>query len=681
MPPLNLDLPRDSFTRRSTDLKAGDWWILGSTDYAVVDPTRPRTSSDLVRRFERPKQLADDLYDSGWYAASPGSRVFGFPDRTRYSSFRIQQQPEYEGLKGGDVSRALQNKSRYTRDPVADAKAPNLLPSVSRGQSSFISVPARKSSIYVPGGSSTNVTYHANVPSFRAIVKQMQEDSQRRRPSEISILSPEGQSSTARIPSIYSANTELTISFTRNSSSGIKDELNPRSGTGSISSMSSTDSVYHKLARERLKRSFTRLASRMSTSVSRGQVEESDADVPPKGDGVDPAVTEVRQQTVTVLKQLEENAHLVHKEMRNLQRAAEVAEELASQVKPELEAKKRRGGSLKMPSGPRDRLGIGNLQVFGLEIVEPHAAMTDTQLQEVQKAAEAAREQRQNRLEALKRLQDHLTIARECQEKFRRAPPSTISAAFNTFDMVAGHWSSWDPHAPLLLPVALAALACTMAYDVCATGSTEVAAQTLASLLFHTGSGKAAEKMVKRSLRHSAMHDSMLEHKALVERMAVKMLALVLDHDARSSRRASSQLQVPRGERSAPVLTSTQDGAKDPTGANAPKRACFFNIVSVAQEAILAIHEAGGRRGKPVSLEREAERNRDPRISRNERALLVKLEFAFLELRLLLNRLMALRLALSELGCTQHAWERINEFNVRVADFLGDLKHTGTQVD
>lgn len=74
-----------------------------------------------------------------------------------------------------------------------------------------------------------------------------------------------------------------------------------------------------------------------------------------------------------------------------------------------------------------------------------------------------------------------------------------------------------------------------------------------------------------------------------------------------------------------------------------------------------------------MSLEREAELHRDPRYARNERALLQKLEFAFLELRLHINKLLAFRLALSELGCTQQAWEKVTEFNFRAAAILGQL--------
>lgn len=130
-----------------------------------------------------------------------------------------------------------------------------------------------------------------------------------------------------------------------------------------------------------------------------------------KADNLDPTVADLCKQTVCVLKRLEEHAHLLYKEMRSLQRAAEIAEEMVSQLKPEFEESNLQDGSLRKTSGPQDRFGIGSLQLFGLEIEEPHAAMTDTQLQEIKKAAEAARGQRKLQLDALKWLSEPLSTA------------------------------------------------------------------------------------------------------------------------------------------------------------------------------------------------------------------------------------------------------------------------------
>lgn len=97
--------------------------------------------------------------------------------------------------------------------------------------------------------------------------------------------------------------------------------------------------------------------------------------------------------------------------MHNLQRAAEIAEKLAPQLKPELDTNDGEAGSEMKPSNLRSGLVIGSLQLLGIDIKEPHAAMTDNQLQEMQKAAEAARQQRLLHMETLQRLHEHLVTA------------------------------------------------------------------------------------------------------------------------------------------------------------------------------------------------------------------------------------------------------------------------------
>lgn len=257
--------------------------------FACTDPGKPRASSDLVQRFDRPKQLTDDLHEAVWFSTRPRSKTIGFLERGGIGSLRSSQH-EIAGVTGDCEPRALQNNYRYRRASVADStnctennfwSVTSDHPTVSRGRSAFIRVPATKGSLCVPGSSSTTVKYHAKLPSFRAIVRHLQEDSQRRRLSE---LSAEGQS-TERVPSMLFASSDTMTTWARTPSSGVKDELNARRGTRSVgfdtsdSIARSTDSLYHKLARERFKRSFTRLATRLNTSVPCGQPEETETDV------------------------------------------------------------------------------------------------------------------------------------------------------------------------------------------------------------------------------------------------------------------------------------------------------------------------------------------------------------------------------------------------------------------
>lgn len=82
------------------------------------------------------------------------------------------------------------------------------------------------------------------------------------------------------------------------------------------------------------------------------------------------------------------------------------------------------------------------------------------------------------------------------------------------------------------------------------------------------------------------------------------------------------------------------------------------------------VQEAGGQRGDPVFLEREAEQERDRRMSSKSRILLRKLGFVIMELRIHMNKLLACRIAMSELGCTRRAWECISEFKSRAREIL-----------
>lgn len=69
-------------------------------------------------------------------------------------------------------------------------------------------------------------------------------------------------------------------------------------------------------------------------------------------------------------------------------------------------------------------------------------------------------------------------------------------------------------------------------------------------------------------------------------------------------------------------------------------------------------------------LDREAEQERDPRMSSKSRILLRKLGFVIVELRIHMNKLLACRIAMSELGCTRRAWEYISDFQSRAREIL-----------
>ena len=89
---------------------------------------------------------------------------------------------------------------------------------------------------------------------------------------------------------------------------------------------------------------------------------------------------------------------------------------------------------------------------------------------------------------------------------------------------------------------------------------------------------------------------------------------------------------------------------------------------------LLHSQEAGGELGEAVALGREAEHQQAAVTILSTRLLLQKLSFFMLELRLYLNKLLGLRLGLSELGCTQNAWSEIYTFKEHAVACLSRLQ-------
>lgn len=119
-----------------------------------------------------------------------------------------------------------------------------------------------------------------------------------------------------------------------------------------------------------------------------------------------------------------------------------------------------------------------------------------------------------------------------------------------------------------------------------------MAAQSLASLLVHAGFEKVDAKLQERNLRFSLLYESLLENKNLIQRIAVKIIALVLDHDTpRASRHSASQLQVPKDEHlGLPEMIIKESMFGDSSLMSASAHSEVPPVTTVAQQAILAIH-------------------------------------------------------------------------------------------
>lgn len=263
----------------------------------LSDPTRPKTSKTPVRRLEKYDEQARNVAPesvSGWLATSPRSRVLDFPDRWPSSNMRSRRRST-DGEQGIEYSRSLRGGLKEAESAayggrmgssLLSASQPVGRPASIRSQRTIMGIPPVKGSFHVPENfrhqrSSSVAGSRGSLPSFKDLVRKMQEDAERRRLGELSIFTPLRQGTTRGVNS----NFEQVLSLGSGSSGDRKDEMNRQSNSGNGAFRapggrgSSIDALYRDFARERLKRSFTRLSSAMSSSVSRGQMDESGNDV------------------------------------------------------------------------------------------------------------------------------------------------------------------------------------------------------------------------------------------------------------------------------------------------------------------------------------------------------------------------------------------------------------------
>lgn len=263
----------------------------------LSDPTRPETSKTPVRRLEKYDEQTRSVSPesvSGWLATSPRSRVLDFPDRWPSSNMRSRRRST-DGEHGTEYSRSLCGGLKDAEsavyggrvgNPLLSASQPGGRPASLRNQRTVTGTPPVKGSSHIPENfrrqrSSSVTGSRGSLPSFKDIVRRMQEDAERRRMSEFSIFTPLRQGTTRGMKSHF----EQVLSLRSGSGCGRKDEMNRQSNSGNGAFRapggrgSSIDALYRDFARERLKRSFTRLSSAMSSSASRGHMDEAGNDV------------------------------------------------------------------------------------------------------------------------------------------------------------------------------------------------------------------------------------------------------------------------------------------------------------------------------------------------------------------------------------------------------------------
>lgn len=110
---------------------------------------------------------------------------------------------------------------------------------------------------------------------------------------------------------------------------------------------------------------------------------------------------------IHVLRRLAQNARLLHSEMSNLQRAAEVLEGMAALLGPH-STRGTEGGQLKKTSVFGSQFRFGSWGPLGRNSAEPHAAMIDSQEQEREQEADVSYQLRRQQLKYLGRLLEHV---------------------------------------------------------------------------------------------------------------------------------------------------------------------------------------------------------------------------------------------------------------------------------
>ncbi|KAL8429425.1 hypothetical protein ACSSS7_006611 [Eimeria intestinalis] len=539
---------------------SNDWWILGSTNYAVVDPRKPEGSGELAKKPFKPQKqrrglskliLSDSVYGSTIMEA--------LDDLFLKESVRLLQFP-----------------SRASAGPPS-----------------------------------------AKLPSFRALFQQ-QQTGRRHLSYASSFLATSSKGSFLRAPTQASFFEQLPSGGLSRSydSAAVKQRL---SSVGGPLKEEGGEGALRSFAKERLKRSVTRMRT---ASVSFMEAEdEADTTQEPQTETVDTEPLSPEKVALNALKRLERHARELQTQRRNLRRAEKAVESLGRLMRLESGGGRGSGEALSpLSRGLNSPLGFDMLGLLSDFSPAHHDALERTESE----GETAAAQQRRELLQCLKRLAKDLQAASDFEAASRKAGAPEIGLALTAYEALTEAWDSRPSAFSLVLPAALASLACATAYSICAVACMEVNVQTLHSNLMRWGLDEGQGETAVNYLRFVTAHTSLLEHQRLLTEVVLRTLGLVL------ARERSSPKPHP------PPSPMQEEEKKEEKG--------IHSFLAAAQSAISAAHEAAGFDGKAVRLEAEAQR-----LSLiNKNSSLQRLLFCVLELRLHLNKLFGLRLALSE---------------------------------
>ncbi|KAL8273111.1 hypothetical protein Esti_003032 [Eimeria stiedai] len=689
--------------------KSKDWWILGSTNYAVVDPRKPEGSGELAKKHFKPQKQAiglSKLFPSG---SVPGSTVvealddlflreslsrrFGRSTGSRDGNFSKIHKSTSSAWQRLNAATGTSSYSSYTT--VTSGQAPGGRGRASRNSLLYSSGHTRSFASYRSGllplsSRSSAGPPTAKLPSLRTIFQRQQTGESRRR--RLSFASPflatSSKASFLRAPA-------GAPPFEQLPSRGCSRSYDPPSAKLQQGSMGGSPKdeggggLLRSLAKERLKKSFTRM---QTASVSFMEADdEADTAQGAQTETADAEPLGAHKLALNALMLLERHARKLQTQQRNLRKAGQAVEGLAGLMRLE-------SGGGAAPGEALSPLALGLNSPFGFDMLglfddsAHHGALERTESE----GETAAAQKRRELLRCLKQLVANLQAASDIDAASREPGASEIGRALAAYEALSGAWDSRPPAFSLVLPAALASLACAtrfnqhklssilscllgrgllslvlpfiplMAYSMCAVACMEVGVQRLHSKLMRWGLEEGPEETAVNYLRYVTLHASLLDHQQLLNGLVARTLGLVLARERIS----------PKGP---PAPSSTQEEGetgtenKDSLGSPSSELEEIQSVVAAAQSAISAAHEAAGDDRRAVCLEADAEQA----SLANKTPSLHKLFFCVLELRLHVNKLLGLRLELSELGCTRSAWSELEAFKNNAQEYISSVDMQG----
>ncbi|KAL8442745.1 hypothetical protein Emed_007174 [Eimeria media] len=659
-----------------------DWWILGSTNYAVVDPRKPEGSGELAKKHFKPERQPrglSKLFLSGsgsgstvmealddWFLRESLSRRFGSGARSRDgfgSKTHKSTSSDWQLFNASTGTGSSLSFARVTSGQASSGRGSSSRDSLLYGSPHTLSFASYRSGLMPLPSRSSAGPHTAKLPSFRAIFQQQQTGEGRRRHlSDASpFLSTTSKASFLRTPTRAPLFEPLLPSRGRSRSDDPPAAKLHQGSLGSFPKEEGGEGLFRSLAKERLKRSVTRMQTATVSLVEADDEADTTQETQTETAEAEPLGPE--KLALNVLKQLERHGRELQTQHRNLRRADQAVEGLAGLMRLESGGGTVSGEGLSpLSRGLNSPLGFDMLGLLSGFHAGRHAALERTESE----GETAAAQQRRELLQCLRRLATYLQAASDFEAARRKAGASEIGLALSAYEALSEAWDSRPPAFSLALPTALACLACATAYSICAVACIEVGVQTLHSRLMRWGLEEGPEETAVNYLRYVTVHSSLLEHQQLLNDLVVRTLGLVLAQERSSPK---PQPPPPRTQEEKEAKPENKDSPDSPPS----ELAEIQSLVAAAQTAITAAHEAAGLEGRAVSLQAEAERA----SLANKKPKLHKLLFSVLELRLHVNKLLGLRLALGEVGCTRNAWSEVESFKNHAQAYLSSLDPDG----